>query len=87
MCELKKPKKKKGGCPVMTSLKKRNPPLDLQLESFDVIYQSQFQYLFDHQGFLTPHAPKSINRTNFDAYPVYLKHTIFHEEAEMSKIR
>lgn len=47
-----KVKKQKGGCPVMTSEKKRNPPLEIMTEGYNIIYQSHYEYLLSHQGFL-----------------------------------
>lgn len=45
-----KKKKSKGGCPIMSSEKKRNPGMELQLESYEIKHISPFSYLIDFRG-------------------------------------
>jgi hypothetical protein len=76
-------KKPKGGCPFMPSDNKKNPPLQAMSEGYDTNFISPHDYL------LSPHGLFHSNFTSkvFDSYPIYLKHTIIHDEENMKKVR
>eukprot|EP01016_Furgasonia_blochmanni_P052518 TRINITY_DN8385_c0_g1_i7.p1 TRINITY_DN8385_c0_g1~~TRINITY_DN8385_c0_g1_i7.p1 ORF type:complete len:720 (+),score=178.67 TRINITY_DN8385_c0_g1_i7:114-2162(+) len=82
----KKEKKPKSGCPFMTSEKKKNPPLAPMKESYDIPYISVMKYLLRFRGFMNKDAFNN-KRQSFDEYPIYLQHTVFHDDEKMAKIR
>jgi hypothetical protein len=73
----------------MTSNSKKNPPLGPIKESFNEEYVSFYNYLlksrdifYQFKNFKQTQGKKKtgFSREKFDSYPIYLKHTLFHEE-------
>lgn len=82
----------KGGCPFLVSEKKKNPPLASYQEAYGTEFISPVGYLFDYKGFATlslyANKNKPQNRKVFESYPIYLKHTLLHNEDQMmQKVR
>lgn len=76
----------------MPSEKKRNPQLGPLTEGWNIEFMSIHGYLLECQGFLhfnwDKKKNKKLKREIFDAYPIYLKHTLFHNDDEnMIKVR
>lgn len=75
----------------MPSENKKNPPLGPQTEGWDQDYISPFSYLLEYKGFmgfnLGKKKEKQISRVKFDTYPIYLQHTLFHDDETMKKVR
>jgi len=77
----------------MPSEHKKNPGLGPMIESFDTNYVSPASYLFESAGILglgknyMKKGPAHPDRKIFDTYPIYLKHTLMHEDEQMKKIR
>ncbi|CAD8077631.1 unnamed protein product [Paramecium sonneborni] len=91
----KKEKQPKGGCPFMSSEKKRNPPLAHLEEQYDTYYISPLNYLLDTRGLWmlafdskeVKKGPIKDRRKVFDTYPTYLKSTLFHDDENTKKLR
>ena len=77
----------------MPSEKKKNPPLAHLKEGWNAQFISPYSYLLDYKGFLNfswdmPKKKLREKRKIFDTYPIYLQHTLFHNEDEtMMKVR
>ncbi|EGR30006.1 hypothetical protein IMG5_144800 [Ichthyophthirius multifiliis] len=81
-------KNQKGGCPFMPSERKKNPGLFHLEYKYNIHYISRHQYLLDSDPLLIQqNKKKKIDRKIFNSYPIYLKHTIFHDDDLMKKIR
>ncbi len=79
----------------MPSDKKKNPSLGPLTEAFNEEYISSMSYLLEYRGFMSlpfsndpiKESQKFSNRKVFDTYPIYLKHTVFHDDENMKKVR
>ncbi len=79
----------------MPSDKKKNPALGPLTEAFSEEYISTMSYLIEYRGFMSlpfcsdpiKETQKISNRQVFDTYPIYLKHTLFHDDENMKKVR
>jgi tetratricopeptide (TPR) repeat protein len=81
-------KKPKGGCPFMPSENKKPPGLGHFTAAFEVPYISQMKYLLSFRGLISKgEEDKTENHEKFENYPMFLKHTLFHNEEKMKKIR
>jgi len=87
--QQKKKKKKKiqSGCPFMPSENKKPPSLAHLEPSFEIPYISTLRHLFTFRGILSKGKSNPDARNNFDSYPIFLKHTLFHNEEKFEKIR
>ena len=76
----------------MPSDNKKNPPLGVMEEGWNEEYISPFNYLLEYKGFLGLsikglEKQKNQTRAVFDTYPVYLKHSLLHDDETMKKVR
>lgn len=71
----------------MTSEKKRNPLFEILEPQYEIAYISPFQYMLDNQPFLFDTKKVRFNREKFDSYPIFIKHSLFHDEEQMLKVR
>ena len=55
--------------------------------SFEIPYISTLRHLFSFRGILSKGKTNPDSRNNFDTYPIFLKHTLFHNEEKFEKIR
>jgi len=87
--QTKKKKKRKvqAGCPVMPAENKKAPALAHLEPAYEVPYISTLRHLFTFKGLLPKGRTAPENRQNFDKYPIFLKHTLFHKEDTFSKVR
>lgn len=83
----KKEKKPKGGCPFMPSDNKKPPALELYTAAFEEPYISPLRYLINFRGFLSSNESNSVGREKWESLPIFFKHTLFHNEEKMGKIR
>ncbi|KAL4487098.1 hypothetical protein ABPG72_001550 [Tetrahymena utriculariae] len=89
------PKRPKGGCPFLPSDRKKNPGLAHATERFSTFYLSRYSCYLEDDSMVSLrrdfkqiiNGRSSKNRKIFDSYPIYLKHTLFHEEDFMKKVR
>ncbi|EAR84836.1 tetratricopeptide repeat protein (macronuclear) [Tetrahymena thermophila SB210] len=89
------PKRPKGGCPFLPSERKKNPGLAHASERFSTFYLSRYSCYLEDDSMISLrrdfkrilNGKASKNRKIFDSYPIYLKHTLFHEEEFMKKVR
>ncbi|KAL4436273.1 hypothetical protein ABPG74_015864 [Tetrahymena malaccensis] len=90
------PKRPKGGCPFLPSDRKKNPGLAHAAERFSTFYLSRYSCYLENDSMMVSlrrdfkqiiNGKSSKNRKIFDSYPIYLKHTLFHEEEFMKKVR
>jgi len=87
--QQKKKKKKKiqSGCPFMPSENKKPPALAHLEPSFEIPYISTLRHLFSFRGILSKGKSNPDSKSNFESYPIFLKHTLFHNEEKFEKIR
>jgi len=87
--QQKKKKKKKiqSGCPFMPTESKKPPALEHLEPSFEIPYISTLRHLFTFRGILSKGKSCPENREKFENYPIFLKHTLFHNEEKFEKIR
>jgi ribosomal protein L12E/L44/L45/RPP1/RPP2 len=87
--QQKKKKKKKiqSGCPFMPTESKKPPSLGHLEPSFEIPYISTLRHLFTFRGILSKGNKSAENRENFEKYPIFLKHTLFHNEEKFEKVR
>jgi len=87
--EPKKKKKKKiqSGCPFMPTESKKPPSLAHFEQTFEIPYISPMRHLFNFRGILSKNKASPEEKEKFEAYPIYLKHTLFHNEEKFEKIR
>jgi len=87
--DKKKKKKKKiqSGCPFMPTESKKPPALAHFEPSFEIPYISPMRHLFNFRGILSKNKASPEEKEKFEAYPIYLKHTLFHNEEKFEKIR
>jgi len=87
--QKKKKKKIQSGCPFMPSDNKKNPALTHLEPSYEIPYLSTVRHLFTFKGFAPGMKGKTAapSRTKFDSYPIFLKHTLFHDEEKFAQVR
>jgi len=87
--QKKKKKKIQSGCPFMPSENKKNPALAHLEPSYEIPYLSTVRHLFSFKGFTPGMKNKNTapNRAMFDTYPIFLKHTLFHDEEKFGQVR
>lgn len=84
----KKKKKLQSGCPFMPTDSKKAPALEHLEPAFEIPYISPLRHLFNFRGILAKGKTSSPEeKEKFDSYPIYLKHTLFHNEEKFEKIR
>jgi len=83
----KKKKKIQSGCPFMPTENKKPPSLAHLEQSYEIPYISAMRHLFSFRGILSKGKSNPENREKFESYPVFLKHTLFHNEEQFEKIR
>ena len=55
--------------------------------AYEIPYISTLRHLFTFRGLLPRGKNAPENRQNFDKYPIFLKHTLFHKEGTFDKLR
>jgi len=70
----------------MPSESKKPPALEHYTQAYEIPYISQMKYLFSFKGILSK-GDNTENRESFEKYPIFLKHSLFHNEEKMKKIR
>lgn len=83
----KKKKKIQSGCPFMPTESKKPPTLAHLKPSYEIPYISPLRHLLNFRGVLSKKPSSAEDKAKFDAYPIYLKHTLFHNEEQFAKIR
>ena len=75
----------KGGCPVMSNKRNKNPGFDIPECGHNIPYVSPVAHLLNNGGVFD--IKQEMTFDQWDNYPIYLKHTIFHTGGDIERTR